>query len=72
MPDKIKLEYVAAIMYCKCACVGDDWEEEYKDNPSVISLISKLLSAESDKDEGVEEAMEELIMQVISQLLNIF
>ena len=61
MSDKIKLEFVSDILFYKCACVGDDWEEKYKDNQTVLDLISKLVSAETPEDDGISEAMEELI-----------
>ena len=64
MSDKIRLEYVTAVINCKCASVYDDWEERYKDNQTVLSLISKLLSAQSDEDEGISEAMEELVWEI--------
>ena len=64
MSDKIKLEFVSDILFYKCACVGDDWEEKYKDNPTVLSLVSKLVSAETPEDDGISEAMEELIMEL--------
>ena len=64
MSDKIRLEYVTAVINCKCASVYEDWEEKYKDNQTVLSLISKLLSAQSDEDEGISEAMEELVWEI--------
>ena len=64
MSEKIKLEYVSDIYFYKCASVGDDWEEKYADNETVLSLISKLLSAETPEDDGISEAMEELIMEI--------
>ena len=64
MSDKIKLEYVSDILFYKCASVYEDWEEKYKDNPTVLSLLSKLASAETPEDEGISEAMEELIMEI--------
>ena len=64
MTEKIKLEFVSDIHFYKCASVGDDWEEKYADNETVLSLISKLLSAETPEDDGISEAMEELIMEI--------
>ncbi len=64
MPNKIKLEYQSDILLYRCAHVGDDWEEQYKGNDTVLSLLSKLASAETPEDEGIIEAMEELIMEI--------
>lgn len=64
MPEKIKLTFVSDILFYKCAYAGDDWEEQYKDKETVLSLISKLISAETPEDDGIAEAMEEFIMEV--------
>ena len=64
MSEKIKLEYQSDIFFYKCASVGDDWEEKYADNENVLALISKLLSVESQDDDGVSELMEELISEI--------
>ena len=63
MSEKIRLEYQSDIYLYKCASVGRRLGGKYKDNPSVLSLISKLLS-KSPEDDGVSEAMEELIMKI--------
>jgi len=64
MPEKIKLEFISDIYFYKCAYVGDDWEEKYKDNETVLSLLSKLISAETPEDDGIAEAMEDLIREI--------
>lgn len=64
MPEKIKLDFISDILIYKCAYAGGDWEEQYKDNETVLSLISRLVSAETPKDDGIAEAMEELIAEI--------
>ena len=64
MPEKIKLEFVSDIVIYRCANIGDDWQEKYKDNKTVLSLITKLISAETPEDDGIAEAMEELVMEI--------
>jgi hypothetical protein len=64
MPEKIKLDFVSDVYFYKCAYVEDDWEEKYKGNETVLSLISKLVSAETPKDDGIAEAMEKLIGEI--------
>ena len=64
VPKKVKLEYKSDILFYRYASVYDGWEEKYKDNQIILSLISKLISAESQNDEGIGEAMEELMNEI--------
>lgn len=64
MSEKIELVYESDIVFYKCASVGENWEEEYADNETVLTLISKLISAETPEDDGVSEAMEDLLIEI--------
>jgi hypothetical protein len=50
MPTKTKIEFVSEVYFYKCFCVGENWQEEYSDDETVLKYVSGLIDPASESD----------------------